>query len=124
VLDDRRALLLREVRSGKVSYRAPGVRVVEGETPGSAAVRAAREQLGLDVVVAELLFADTESGAEHYFFLAVPAEPGASEWAEPAPSGDGVSVSAVRCTALLGYPVRPPGIARGLRHRTGLAVVT
>jgi ADP-ribose pyrophosphatase YjhB (NUDIX family) len=106
-----------------VSYRAPGARVVEGETPGTAAVRAAREQLGLDVVVTDLLFADTESGADHYFFLAVTVEASPHAWDVASQTGEGVSTSAVQRTALLGW-VRPPGIARGLRHRTGFVVVS
>jgi ADP-ribose pyrophosphatase YjhB (NUDIX family) len=118
LLDDERVVLLRVVRSGSVSYRAPGVRVVGGETPGHAAARAAREELGIEVEVTDLLFADTESGAEHYFFLAVPVARPDGRWTEPRRSSrDGVSVCAVREAAILGYPVRPPGIARGLHHR-------
>jgi ADP-ribose pyrophosphatase YjhB (NUDIX family) len=117
-LDDERVVLLREVHSGSVTYSAPGVRVAPGETPGHAAVRAAREQLGLDVEVTGLLFADCESGADHYFFLATPLVLSHRAWDQSASaSGDAVSISALKRSALLGYPVRPIGIARGLRHQ-------
>ena len=72
LLDDNRIVLLREVQSGAVCYRAPEATVREGETPGHAALRAAWQKLGLEVRVTDLLFADTEGGAEHYFFLATP----------------------------------------------------
>jgi 8-oxo-dGTP pyrophosphatase MutT (NUDIX family) len=122
LLDDQRVLFLREVRSGSVSYRAPGSRVLVSETPGHAAVRAAHEQLGIGVEVTDLLFADTESGAEHYFFLAVPVGIPSRRWDEPlGVPDDDVSICALKRSALLGYPVRPPGIARGLRHRSNRA---
>ena len=70
--------------------------------------------------MSDLLFADTESGAEHYFFLAVPVGLPDRPWDDSLHSSeDGLSVSAVKRSAILGYPIRPPGIARGLHHRSG-----
>jgi hypothetical protein len=113
-LDGERVLLLREVRRGSVSYVAPGAATRVGEMPGKTAERAAHEQLGLDVEVIDLLFADTELGVEHFFFLARPktalVEPVWETIAQP----DGTIAAALRRGTLLGYPVRPTEIARRL----------
>ena len=116
LLDDGHVVLLREVRGGSVRYLAPGVAARQGETPGRAAARAAREQLGFEVEVLELLFADTEMGAEHFFFIAKPERPVEQDWEIPPPSTDGVEATALKRSALLGYPVRPVEIARLLRR--------
>jgi ADP-ribose pyrophosphatase YjhB (NUDIX family) len=107
LIDTDRVVLLREVRSGVVRYLAPGARVEPGGTPGQAAVRAARDVLGVDVEVARLLFADTEMGAEHYFFLTRLLSPSKESWDAPAPAGDGVTPTAIRRSLARAYPVRP-----------------
>jgi 8-oxo-dGTP pyrophosphatase MutT (NUDIX family) len=118
VLDDERVVLLREVRSGSVRYVAPGAPVGPGETPGRAAARAAMEQLGIEVEVSDLIFADTEMGAEHFFFQATPVGSTPSAWGVPSfSSDDGLSIAVVTRSALLGYPVRPIGIARRMHRR-------
>jgi len=113
-LDDGRVLFLREVLGGCVTYIAPGVIGVAGETPGQTARRAALERLELDVEIADLLFADTEHGAEHFYFLARPLtsyEPG---WGAPGQESSS-SLAALSRSALLAYPIRPTGIALRLR---------
>ena len=112
LLDDAHVLLLRACQNGSVTYLAPGVASSAGETPGRAAARAALEYLGLEVQVEDLLFADMEMGAEHFFFLATPAN-----GAVPAPSvarlsAERLETAVLRRAALLGYPVRPVAIAR------------
>ena len=111
LIDDDRVLLLREVRNGSVRYLAPGVASRGDETLGKAAERAAREQLGIEVVVDDLLFADTELGAEHYFFLARPVEPSKRDWDMSTPQ-EGTVPTPLPRNALLGYPVRPTEVAR------------
>jgi hypothetical protein len=112
LLDDDHVVLLREVRGGSVRYLAPGVATHEGETPGRAAARAALEWLGLEVDVSDLLFADTELGAEHFFFLATPRNvPEGEVLSAPRPC-QGVEPAILKRTALLAYPVRPVEIAR------------
>ena len=116
-LEDDRVLLIREVRSGQVSYVAPGTAIQGDETPGRAAIRAARQQLGVDVTVTELFFADTESGVEHFFFLAELESDHDTSWDEPVLASDPVSATAVRRAAIRGYPVRPFELARRLASR-------
>jgi len=111
LIEDDCVLLLREVRNGSVRYFAPGVAMRTDETLGKAAERAAREQLGIQVVVDDLLFADTEQGAEHYFFLARPTGPSWRNGETPTPPGGPVPTP-LRRNALLGYPVRPVEIAQ------------
>ncbi len=118
LLDSDRVVLVREVRRGSVQYTVPGVEVRPDETPGRAAARAAEEQLGIQVEVSELLFADTEMGEEHFFFAATPLDE-LDEWDAVSDPVDAVSVAALRRTTLLAYPVRPVGIARALQRSRG-----
>ena len=113
-LEGDRVLLIREVRSGRVNYLAPGVALRAGETPGRAAIRAAREQLGVSAGVTELLFADTEMGAEHFFFLADLESEYDPSWDLAPPHQDGTTAIAVRRSAIRAYPVRPVELARRL----------
>ena len=113
-LEDGRVLFLREVLGGCVTYIAPGVTGIAGETPGQTARRAALERLGLDVEIADLLFADTENGAEHFYFLARPLTSYERGWDAPEPRSSS-SLAALRRSALLAYPIRPTGIALRLR---------
>jgi ADP-ribose pyrophosphatase YjhB (NUDIX family) len=111
LLDEDHVVLLRELRGGSVHYLAPGVATREGETPGRAAARAALEWLGLNVDVSDLLFADTELGAEHYFFLATPRDAPEDERLKPQ-AREGMEPVILTRSALLAYPVRPVEIAR------------
>ena len=76
-----------------------------------------RQKVGLEARVTDLPFANTEGGAEHYFFLATPLGLGRRPWEDPQPPSDGASASALRRSTLLGYPIRPVDIARRLRQR-------
>ena len=101
-------VLLREVRNGSVCHRAPGVALEPGETPGRAAARAALEHFGLAVEVGELVYADTEQGADHYFFLGA-ATVGSTDVANAPP--DAV---VLRRSALPAYRVEPFQLGRRL----------
>ncbi len=102
-------LLQRRVISGRPVHEAPGVTVREGETPGHAAARAAQEHLGLEVAIGDLVFADTEHGAEHYFFLADVRTGGEAARLET----DGL-LSPIRLAAVLAYVIEPYGLAVSL----------
>ena len=114
LVEGDRVLLVREVRSGSVRYLAPEATVRADETPGKAAVRAAREHLCAEVTVTDLLFADTEMGAEHFFFVAELESEYQAAWDAEPPQSDGTMITAVRRSALLAYPVRPVELARRL----------
>jgi hypothetical protein len=114
-LDDERIVLLRQIR-GSVSYVAPGVPVQADELPGQAAARAARDVFGIDVEIDELVFADTELGAEHFYFSARPLDPFDLDLTAPVPLTDDVSITALKRATLLAYPIRPTGMARRLRQ--------
>jgi 8-oxo-dGTP pyrophosphatase MutT (NUDIX family) len=123
MLDDGRLLFLRELLGGSVSYVAPGVTGVAGETPGQTARRAALERLGIDVEIADLVFADTENGAEHFYFLARPLTSFEPVWeTSPAPTKSGSTLTTLKRSALLAYPIRPYGIALRLRVDSVLTV--
>jgi hypothetical protein len=121
-LDDG-LLFLREVLGGSVSYVAPGVTGVAGETPGQTARRAAQERLGIHVEIADLVFADTENGAEHFYFLARPLTSVEPAWETlPSSTETGASLATLKRSALLAYPIRPSGIALRLRAGSVLTV--
>lgn len=102
LLSEGSALLIRTVDEGRVSYRAPGLPVLDGETPGHTAERVARDVLGLDVTLDGLLFAGTERGIEHFIFAA--DDPGGDVAAEGAVR--------IRLAAALGYHVAPDPLGR------------
>ena len=114
VLEDEHVLLFRELRGGTVRHLAPGAATHPGETPGKAAARAAREQLGVTVDVTELLFANTENGVEHFFFVASPNERVVLDSDVQRYPSEHLAATAVKRTALLAYPVRPVEVARRL----------
>lgn len=107
VLVGDEVFLQRRVERGRPVHRAPAAPVSGDETPGRAAERVAREQLGLDVRVLRVLHADTEHGAEHLFFLAEPVADGA----RPTPTE---GVVPLRLAALLAYIVEPYALAAAL----------
>ena len=113
-------VLIRRVRRGRVYYIAPGVAVVDGETPGGAAARAARDELGLAVTIEEMLYAQVFAGVDHFFFLATAAEepgdaalvPNHDDFELDAELGGSYEIVRLPVRALLGYDVRPRALAR------------
>jgi 8-oxo-dGTP diphosphatase len=63
-------LMIRRVRDGRVYHVAPGTAILAGETPGVAAIRTAREELGIAVEVEEMIHAQAFAGVDHFFFVA------------------------------------------------------
>src|SRR5690606_41401894 len=70
IVDDGKVALIKRVNDRGVYYLFPGGGVDEGETPADAAVREAKEELGLDVRVTGLLAVVTSRGNEQYYYAA------------------------------------------------------
>lgn len=108
-------VLIRRVRQGRVYYLAPGVAMRSNETPGAAAVRAGREERGLEVAVDEMLHAQVFGGADHFFFAAAALSEIDNE--VPVSGGDDLElegeldgsyeVATLPARMLLAYDVRP-----------------
>ena len=86
IVDGGRVALVRRVRAGRTYYTFPGGGVEEGETPEQAAVREAREELGLDVALTELAAEiEFEGGRQLYFRAeATGGELGTGTWPDHA----------------------------------------
>ncbi len=65
-----RVALIKRVRDGRTYYVFLGGGIEEGETPERAAVREAREELGVDVTLDALLFVLKLDGGEQFFYRA------------------------------------------------------
>ena len=113
-------VLIRRVRHGRVYYVAPGVEVGPGETPGGAAARAARDELGLETAIEEMLYAQVFAGVDHFFFLAsTEAEldgagivPARDDFELGTELGGSYEIALLPLRALLGYDVRPWALAQ------------
>jgi 8-oxo-dGTP diphosphatase len=115
-------LLIRRTRQGRVYHVAPGVPVLDGETPGAAAARAAQEELGLEVTVDRMLHAQAFSGVDHFFFMATAGA--GVEGATLAHERDDFELDTeldgtyelvrLRATELLAYDVRPLELAQSV----------
>ena len=67
---DGQVALIERVRDGRTYYVFPGGGVEDGETPEHAAVREAREELGVEVHLDDLIFATNLGGREHRYYSA------------------------------------------------------
>ena len=92
----------------------------DNETPGAAAVRAGREELGLEVAVDEMLHAQAFGGVDHFFFAAATLSEIDNEVLVPASDDfelegelDGsFEIATLPARMLLAYDVRPWELAQ------------
>ena len=70
LIEDGKMALIKRVRGGRVYYVVPGGGVEKGETIEQAAVREAREELGVEVRLERLLAVVDFGGNEQYYHLA------------------------------------------------------
>jgi 8-oxo-dGTP diphosphatase len=72
--DERRVALIRRVREGHTYFDFPGGEIRVGEQPAETAVREAREELGVQVVLGpRLLIEEFRGETTHYYSAAVVA---------------------------------------------------
>ena len=85
IVDRGRVALIKRVRNGQTYYTVPGGGVEPGESIEEAAVREAREELGLDVRLGELMTTLQFAGV-HYYYRAEPigGELGTGAWPDHA----------------------------------------
>lgn len=67
LIEDQQIALIKRVRNGDTYYVIPGGGVESGETPEEAAVREAREELGVHVEIGSYAFEVMGTGHEYYF---------------------------------------------------------
>ena len=67
---DGQVALIERVRDGCTYYKFPGGGVEAGETPEHAALREAREELGVDVDLGGLIFITHRDGREQRYYSA------------------------------------------------------
>ena len=70
IVDRGRVALIKRVRAGHTYYLFPGGGVEEGETPEEAAVREAREELGVDVELGGVDFDEMFERVRFVYFRA------------------------------------------------------
>jgi 8-oxo-dGTP diphosphatase len=70
VVENGRVALIKRVREGQTYFLFPGGGVERGETPEQAAVREAREELGVEVELSELLLEEVFQGVRFLYFSA------------------------------------------------------
>ena len=70
IIDNGNVALIKRVRDGMTYYLFPGGGVEEGETPEEAAVREAREELGVDVRLGELVHEEVFKNVRFLYFRA------------------------------------------------------
>ena len=70
VLQNPHVALIERVREGRTYYLFPGGGIKENETSAQAAVREAREELGVDVTLHGLAASVTFAGNKQYFYAA------------------------------------------------------
>ena len=102
--DEERVALIRRVRDRHTYFDFPGSAIREGESPADAAVREARDELGVRVVLGpRLLIEEFRGQTVHYFSaLVVDGEFG---------SGTGEAPFWMEVSELLYYDVRPRALA-------------
>jgi mutator protein MutT len=73
LIEHGQVALIERRRQGRLFYVFPGGHVEPGETPEQGAVREAKEELGLDVLVNRLVAESSYAGRQHYYYLVTAA---------------------------------------------------
>ena len=73
LVENGQVALIERRRQGRLFYVFPGGHVEPGETPEQGAVREAKEELGLDVLVNRLVAESSYLGRQHYYYLVTSA---------------------------------------------------
>ena len=68
IVQTGRVALIKRVRAGRTYYLFPGGGVEAGETPKQAAIREAREELGVDVKLGEPRYEEDFDGSRFVYF--------------------------------------------------------
>jgi len=123
IVENGRVALIRRVRAGRVYYLFPGGRVEEGESLEEAAVREAREELGVEVELDGIVHEERFGGIPMRYFRAriTGGEFGTGLWPDHAAetplrrekSGTHEAVW-LELTELPGLEVRPPELVAKL----------
>ena len=128
IVDGPRVALIRRVRAGRTYYLFPGGGVERGETPEQAAVREAREELGVAVELGPCVFEDSYAGTRFVYYDAsiVGGDFGTGLWPDHAERSADESRRAgtyeavwVPLDGLRELDVRPPVLARMLAPAPG-----
>jgi 8-oxo-dGTP pyrophosphatase MutT (NUDIX family) len=72
--DESRVALMRRVREGRTYFVFPGGGIRREETPADAAVREAREELGVQVILGPRLLIEEFRGQTVHYFSAIVVE--------------------------------------------------
>jgi 8-oxo-dGTP diphosphatase len=120
LVENARVALIRRVNARATYYLFPGGGVERGEAPADAAIREAREELGLEVEILRLAAVVEYGDSEQQFFLArriggVFGTGRGEELASPVGSSRGSYTPVwLECRRIYEHDVRPAELARRL----------
>ena len=121
LLQDNQAALIERHRPGLHYFTFPGGHVDEGETPEQAAVREAKEELGLEVMLKKLVAKIGWQGKWQYYYLAEViggtfGTGSGEEMNDPLPERGTYRPVWMPVAELLGQPVKPREMVEMLVH--------
>lgn len=116
LIEEDKVALIERYRQGLHYFTFPGGHVEAGETPEQAAIREAREELGMDVEIVKLVAQSTWQGHDQYYFLVkhtggLFGTGSGDEILHPPPEKGTYRPIWMPVASLLDLPVRPRGMA-------------